>query len=165
MSRTVKGELEVGAAVGVALGLPGTALIVGADKWNPWPVAPSAVVMVGQKKLNAPTTPERMKPSTTTRMLRTLGMRGWRREARRRRGASGERPRLMVARPPARARHSRHGRRRLRRGGHLQKPPPDEARHRSPRAGPKGRMIPEKRWGSSALISTGRGGPSRPVEA
>jgi len=57
ISRTVKGELDVGTVVGVALGLPGTALGVGADTWMPWPVAPSAVMMVGQKKLSAPTTP------------------------------------------------------------------------------------------------------------
>src|ERR1035437_3125005 len=96
-SRTVKGAPDPAAPTGVAVGPPGST--VGAVTWMEWPVAPSAVVTVGQKKLSAPTTPDSTKPSRTRRMLRTRGMGGCRREARRRRrGASGERPRLMVGR-------------------------------------------------------------------
>src|ERR1035441_4365835 len=80
-SRTVKAALDPIAAAGAAGGLPGRT--VGAVTWMEWPVAPTAVVIVGQKKLSAPATPERMNPSRMRRMLRTRGMRGCRREARR----------------------------------------------------------------------------------
>src|ERR1039458_1668678 len=60
-SRTVKGALDPFAAAGVAVGLPGRT--VGAVTWMECPVAPSAVVIVGQKKLSAPATPDSTKPS------------------------------------------------------------------------------------------------------